>query len=486
VTSTPTAACNRCGARYPDARLAVCPRCLLEAEVAPAMLGESLELIEEIGRGGMGTVWKGRQVRLGRTVAIKFLAAGLGDDPEFTRRFEREAQALARLSHPRIVGVYDFGRDEGRPFIVMEYVDGRPLSELLPLPVERARAVALDVLEALDYAHAAGVIHRDVKPQNVMIDSAGRAKVGDFGIARLIGPEPGALVLTATGGVVGTPAYMPPEALAGAPPDPRTDVYAVGVLLHEMVTGRRPAGRASGLAPGLARVVERAIAADPRDRYASAAAMKMDLLAAGANAGVEEGRLPPEERPWLRAVALVQALATAAVLWAFLLSVTPRILAPSDVQPLIMLRTDALPDGRIVSRGRFETWPTLAAAAAVVAAIVAQALLRRHWREAGLERPVPDRAVPESTAVLVVGAVAVTLYALRTLSGAAGSFWTAYVPIAGGLLELGIVFLAWMAVLQAWRVSRPLHREVRLWLGLALALVPPVLDLGRYLRAWQP
>src|SRR5687767_12773687 len=131
-----TASCPRCGRQYPPHRLGVCPVCLLEADVPPALLGDTLELLEEIGRGGMGSVWKARHLRLDRLVAVKFLDPALASDPEFEMRFEREARALALLSHPGIVAVHDFGRAEGRSFIVMEYVDGRPLSAALPLAVE--------------------------------------------------------------------------------------------------------------------------------------------------------------------------------------------------------------------------------------------------------------------------------------------------------------------------------------------------------------
>ena len=478
-----TAVCGRCGARVPTGRLSVCPRCVLQAEVPPALVGDSLELLEEIGSGGMGTVWKARQLRLGRLVAVKFLAPRLSDEPEFAQRLEREARALARLNHPHIVSIHDVGRDEGRPYIVMEYVPGRPLSEALPLAPERASAVARDVLDALEYAHAHGVVHRDIKPQNILIDGAGRAKVTDFGIARLIGDAAAEGSLTTEGRLIGTPAYMAPEALSGALPDARMDVYAMGVLLHEMVTGERPRGRVIGLPAGLTPIVARAIAPDPGARYPSAAAMRADLCAADVVAQVP---LPPEERQWLRAVALVQTLATAAVAWAVLMSVTPRVLAPAEVAPLIMLQTEVLPDGRVVSHGRFETWPTLAAVALLGLALAAQALLRRHWREAGLETHEPDRAIAESGLVFAGGVVAVLMYATRHVLAPRGAFWTAYVPIVGGVLELAIVFLAWTAVLQAWRASRPLRREPRLFVGLALALVPPVVDLAGYLQRWRP
>jgi eukaryotic-like serine/threonine-protein kinase len=487
MTAGETATCPRCRARV-DARLRVCPRCLLEGELSPALLGGSLELIEEIGRGGMGTVWKARHLRLGRIVAVKFLSEALAAQAEFAQRFEREAQALARLNHPRIVAVHDSGRDDGRPYIVMEYVDGGPLSDRLPLPAERVREIGLDVLEALAYAHEQGVVHRDIKPQNVLVERSGRAKVTDFGIARLLG-QPSGSTVTTVGRVIGTPAYMAPEALDGAAPDARMDIYSAGVLLHEALTGERPAGRPVTLPGGLGRVIARAVAADPGARYASASEMRADLVGADVGSAAllaSDGALAPDEVHWLRAVALVQALATAAALWAFVSSVTPRVMAPGDVQPLVMLGADRLPDGRLVSHARFETWPILAALAAIVVALVAQGLLRRHWRQAGLDRPRPEGRVAESTLVLACGAIAVGLYAVRRLVAPPGSFWTSYVPIAGGLLELGTLFIAWMTVLQAWRVARPLHREPRLWLGIALALVPPIVDLLRYLREWKP
>lgn len=477
-------ACSRCGTRYPEGRFTVCPRCLSDAELSPAMLGDSLELIEEIGRGGMSTVWKARHLRLDRTVAVKFLSEDLAAQPEFTLRFEREAHALARLNHPAIVAIHDFGREGDRPYIVMEYVAGRDLAACLPLPPERACEVALHVLDALAYAHAQGIVHRDIKPQNILVDDSGRVKVTDFGLARLVAQGPSGWTVTTAGRLLGTPAYMAPEALSGAPPDPRMDVFSVGVLLYEMVTGRRPIGDFPSLEGPMGSVVRRALAPEPERRYASAGEMRGELAAARQE---EPGRLSGEERYWLRAVALVQTLATAVALWAFVLSVTPRVLGPGDLQPLIMLGTERLPDGRVVSRARFETWPTLAALAAVVFALSAQALLRRHWREARLERFQPDDPLPEARAVLACGAVSVGTYVFRRLLETFGIMTaSAYIPIIGGLIELAALFFVWTAVLEAWRRHRPLHREARLWLGFSLALVPPAVELTLYLVSWRP
>ena len=472
-----TAACPRCQRAYPEGRIGLCPVCLLDADIPPARLGDSLELVDEIGRGGMGTVWKARHLRLGRTVAVKFLAPELAAQPDFERRLEREARALALLSHPGIVAVHDYGRDEGVGYIVMEYVEGAPLSSVIPLPLDRAVVIARHVLQALAYAHRRGVVHRDVKPENILVDAAGAVKVTDFGIARLVtgDADPG---ITAVGRVAGTPRYLAPEALAGAAPDPRMDVYAVGIVLREMVTG--PAPGTDAMPPALDRIVSRATAARPEDRYPDADEMARALERFGAREGAVDDLLP-DQRDWLRAAALVLTLATAVALWALLVSVTPKVVAPGEVQPLIMLGNERLPDGRILSRARFETWPTLAALGAIAVAVAAQGALRRHWRDERLERARPDQPLRESRMVLGIGILSVSVYALRLLFEDRGAQWAfAYIPILGGVIEIAVVFLFWMAILQAWRASRPLRREWRLWLGALLALVPPVSDLAAY------
>ncbi len=475
-----SAPCPRCGLRLPDGRLDACPRCLLTAEIPPALLGEAIELQEVIGQGGMGTVHRAHHLRLDRPVAVKFLAEPLAAQPGFAERLRREARVLARLRHPGIVGVHDFGEQDGRGYIVMEYVDGQPLSRLLPLPVDRARAIALEVLDALSCAHAEGLVHRDVKPANVLIDADGRARLTDFGLAR---PLAG-WTLTTAGRVAGTPQYMAPELLEGAPPDPRQDVYAMGALLYEMLAGRPPAGDFAPLPQPFDRIVRKALAPDPARRHPDAAALRAELRDAG---GPAPAGLPPEEKAWLRAVALVQTFATAVALWAFLASVTPRVIGPHDVQPLIMLGAQPLPDGRVVSRARFEVWPTLAAVAAVVLALASQGWLRRHFREAGLEVRAPERPVPAARAVFACGVVALAVYfARRLVDPAGGSAASPYVPIVGGLIELACLYLAWVAFLDARRTGRSLAREVPLWAGLGLALVPPVRDLALYLAAWKP
>ena len=477
-------ACPRCGLLAPPGRLPFCPTCLDTSVLPSVRLGDDLELLEPIGEGGMGVVWRARHLRLGHEVAVKLLSDVLAADADAALRLEREARTLARLRHPGIVRVLDLGRDGDRAYIVMELVAGRPLSEALPLAEERAREIAAAVLDALAYAHGAGVVHRDVKPSNILLDAEGRVQITDFGLARGHGVAGAEAAITTDGRVAGTPAYMAPEALAGAAPDPRMDVFSMGVVLYEMVRGVRPAGSFAPLAGPLDRVVRRALAPDPAERYASAAEMRADLLRAGG--GHEEEPSSGEERQWMRAAALVQTLATAAVLWALLLSVTPRVLPSGEERPLIMLGGPRLADGRILSPARFETWPTLAAAAMVALGLAAHALLKRHWRADGILRARPERRAPQSRAVLVLGVLGLALYAARRLTPLRSSALTAYVPIVGGLLELAVVYFVWLAVLECWRHGRPLLREWLLWAGLGLALVAPVVELTTFIASWHP
>lgn len=204
--------------------------------------GGRYEVIEKVGQGGMAEVYRARDDLLGREVAVKVLAERLSTDRSFVERFRREAQAAANLSHPNIVSLYDFGNDEAAYFIVMELIDGRGLEVVIsddgPLLAERAAEIAADVARALDRAHTAGLVHRDIKPSNIMITSYGQTKVTDFGIARALGD--GEQTMTQTGMVIGTASYLSPEQAQGNPVDARSDVYALGCVLYEMLTGRPP------------------------------------------------------------------------------------------------------------------------------------------------------------------------------------------------------------------------------------------------------
>lgn len=261
------------------------------------VLGGRYELRGLLGSGGMAEVRDGWDHRLGRPVAIKLLHPGLGASPEARARFEEEARSAARLQHPNIVAVHDYGHHGGTPYIVMERLPGSTLQDEIvrgPLPPNRVRSVLDQVLAALAVAHAAGVVHRDVKPANVLTSGAGEAvKVADFGIAKTADAS-----LTATGQLIGTMAYTSPERLAGAASSVADDLYAVGIVGYELAAGQPPFpqrdvaalamaivnGSRAPLAsvigdvdPGLDALIERAIARDPRARFASADEMRAAL-----------------------------------------------------------------------------------------------------------------------------------------------------------------------------------------------------------------
>jgi tRNA A-37 threonylcarbamoyl transferase component Bud32 len=206
-----------------------------------------LEIGSVIGQGGMGVVYKARHRRLDRVVALKVLSAHLGEDPAFTERFAREARTMARLDHPHIVRVYDFGEADGLYYLVLEHVDGANLREVMRaghLAPDEAIAIVPQLCEALQYAHDQGVVHRDIKPENVLLDKQGRVKVADFGLAKLAGHDAFAATLTGTGQVMGTPHYMAPEQYRTPQDvDHRADIFSLGVVFYEMLTGELPVGR---------------------------------------------------------------------------------------------------------------------------------------------------------------------------------------------------------------------------------------------------
>jgi predicted Ser/Thr protein kinase len=231
------------------------------------------EIRHEIGRGGMGVVYLAEDVRLGRRVALKALPSAVAMQPELRERLRREARALATISHPAVAVVYALEELGDQLFMASEYVDGETLRDVItrgPLDPARARSIATDMAAALAAAHDAGVIHRDLKPENVLIRSDGTVKVVDFGIAHVEGPD--ASRLTRTGFALGTPAYMAPEQLLGGTIDPRADIYAWGVVLSEMLSGRHPLDKRSAdtsekrLAGPLMTIVNRSLQVDPAAR----------------------------------------------------------------------------------------------------------------------------------------------------------------------------------------------------------------------------
>src|SRR5437899_890156 len=254
-------------------------------------------IVRKLGTGGMANVYLAEDQELGRRVAIKILDDRHASDEQFVERFRREAKNAAGLSHPNIVSIYDRGEAVGTYYIAMEFLDGRSLKELIvsrgPAPVSVAIDYARQILGALRFAHRNGIVHRDIKPHNVLVDSEGRLKVTDFGIARA-----GASQMTEAGSIIGTAQYLSPEQAKGAPVDQTSDLYSVGVVLYELLTGvvpfsgdtpveiamkhlsmvpAPPSTKRADVPRGLDMVVMRALAKDPSERYQSAEEMDADL-----------------------------------------------------------------------------------------------------------------------------------------------------------------------------------------------------------------
>ena len=196
-------------------------------------------LIELLGRGGMGEVWRAFDTETERVVAVKVLPAHLADDPEFERRFRREAFAAAKLANPHVVPIHNFGEIDGRLYVDMRLIEGRDLHQIIadgPMPLPRTVSIISQIASALQAAHKIGLVHRDVKPSNILVDEEDYAYLIDFGIARVAGQTS----MTATGGVIGTWAYLAPERLSRDESDSRADVYALACVLHECLTGKQP------------------------------------------------------------------------------------------------------------------------------------------------------------------------------------------------------------------------------------------------------
>ncbi|GAA0715723.1 hypothetical protein GCM10010199_16650 [Dactylosporangium roseum] len=267
------------------------------------MLAGRYELRSLIGRGGMAQVWAGHDQRLDRDVAVKLLEHTDLRDSTVLDRFDREARTVAKLSHPNIIAIHDVGTDHGTPFLIMELVEGSSLADLLiagPVDPTRAVDIAMQVCDALTVAHAAGVVHRDVKPANILITGTGQVKVCDFGIAKMTGADQANL--TASAQAIGTSAYMAPEQVAGGPVDARTDLYALGCVLYAMLTGQPPftgdnavqvawqhlnqappppSARCPGLPPPLDALIAALLAKQAADRPATAARTRADLAQLG-------------------------------------------------------------------------------------------------------------------------------------------------------------------------------------------------------------
>jgi predicted Ser/Thr protein kinase len=294
----------------PDVPLGLCPECLIKsgfpteggggvsgeaagARFVPppveeiARLFPQLEILGLIGKGGMGAVYKARQPALDRFVALKVLPPAVASDPGFAERFNREARALARLNHPNIVAVHDFGKTGPLHYLIMEFVDGTNLREVEHagrLSPEQALAIVPQICEALQFAHNEGIVHRDIKPENLLLDKRGRVKITDFGIAKIVGAAPGKISLTGVKDVVGTPHYMAPEQIEKPQEvDHRADIYSLGVVFYEMLTGELPLGK---FAPPskkvqidvrLDEVVMHTLEKEPERRYQQVNQLKSDV-----------------------------------------------------------------------------------------------------------------------------------------------------------------------------------------------------------------
>jgi eukaryotic-like serine/threonine-protein kinase len=312
------------------------------------VLADRYEVEELVGAGGMSSVYRAHDKLLDRKVALKVMHQHYGDDPEYVERFRREARSVASLSHPNIVTVIDRGEHEGRQFIVFEYVEGENLKQLIqrrgPAPVTTALELARQIAQALSFAHQQGLVHRDVKPQNVLLNGDGTAKVTDFGIARSLDVQHG---VTQTGTVLGTSDYIAPEQAQGQSVDEQTDVYSLGVVLYELLTAEVPFPGESFVAvamrhinepppplrdkrpdvpPRVEAAVQRAMAKNPRDRFASMGELCAELDAclaelqggetqvAGVSAVTPRRRARRRSSAWPVIVALLALIAAGAVI----------------------------------------------------------------------------------------------------------------------------------------------------------------------------
>ncbi|HLN61257.1 MAG TPA: Stk1 family PASTA domain-containing Ser/Thr kinase, partial [Symbiobacteriaceae bacterium] len=266
--------------------------------VTGTFLANRYRIGERIGGGGMALVYRARDEQLGRDVAVKVLRGQFGTDEEFIRRFRREAQNAASLSHPNVVQIFDVGRDDDQYFIVMELVEGQTLKELIqrqgPLPIAEAVRISAEILGALEHAHTNRIVHRDIKPHNILISRDGHAKVTDFGIARATTTD----TVTHTGSIMGSAHYFSPEQANGQPTGEKSDIYSMGIVLYEMLTGTVPFTGDSPITVALKHIRDRVVPAtqlnsevpveldeiilralekEPEDRYPSAAAMRQAL-----------------------------------------------------------------------------------------------------------------------------------------------------------------------------------------------------------------
>ncbi len=365
-------------------------------------------IIEKLGAGGMGVVYKAKDTKLRRFVALKFLPDAVSKDRNTLERFEREAIAASALNHPNICTIYEIGADEGQCFIAMEFLDGQTLKQRIqaqPLPINEILDLAIQVADGLEAAHAGGIIHRDVKPANIFITERGHAKILDFGLAKLARPDAESESLapieassTRTGAVMGTVGYMAPEQVRGVPCDHRADIFAFGCVLYEMVSGQRafkgatPAdtmsailkedppplsGLRQAVSPGLQQVVDRCLEKRPENRFSSANDLALALEAVGATTAVADtarrsasvlGRLSSSVRAhrWLWLLGGLAVLVAIAV-------VSPAIVRQ---RRLSWVRSQALPKLVQLANAR-DYWPAFLLARQIAAIVPDDPMLQK-------------------------------------------------------------------------------------------------------------
>ncbi|MDP9274352.1 MAG: serine/threonine protein kinase, partial [Chloroflexota bacterium] len=401
------------------------------------VIGGRYELADRIGGGGMADVFRAHDRTLGRDVAVKLMRPAFANDPEFVERFHREFEALGAIDHPNIVRVLDYGASAGGPFIVMELVRGGTLRDLMRtlgrVDQYAAAEIVAAIADGLEAAHVRGVLHRDLKPDNVLLDGEGRPKIADFGIARLAA----ATAITRTGELLGTPQYLAPEQMSGDVVDERADVYSLGVILYEMLTGTQPTGgttpseivsrrlrvdprppsRLVALAPALNALVLRALARDPGRRVRRAADLRAALLAIKPPAPRVPTRArvvrlgAPSLAPLVAGLTLLAASARdralrfgravdlrVSALGAALLAIKPPSLAP-----LLAARPKGAPATtrvRVVRPPR-RSPAALLAALALLAAFVGGSLTFAGWRPSAVAPVAIATVAPASTAAVL-------------------------------------------------------------------------------------
>ena len=500
--------CPRCSSSLPaDAPKGLCPRCLSAMNLAtetvltgaetvaaqpPLTPGElaphfpQLEILECLGRGGMGVVYKARQKTLHRLVALKLLAPERVQDPRFAERFAHEAQALARLNHPSIVAVHDFGQAGGFFYLLMEFVDGVNLRQAMKaghFTPEQALAIVPPVCEALQYAHEQGVVHRDIKPENLLLDKEGRVKIADFGIAKMIGENSSAGL--ADSQPAGTPQYMAPEQKDHQRTDHRADIYSLGVVLYEMLTGELPADK---LQPPSKRVqvdvrideiVLRALEVKPELRFQTAAEFRTGVENVKSGEAIAQTAAPPairfrlvEERGGRRIIVWRGVLGAALAVFAIALVVgAASSLIAKGANPLLII-----------------------VAFAGIAAVVTVGTSVRISLKSGASSPSePDNTTrpPRFSRAAIVGACWVPFTFLSFVAAVLASYQGRSGPTAGPewwqlailipALTLGVTgpfgttILGWVAVSQIRRSAGRIHG---LQLALFDGLVFPLMTLN--------